>query len=58
MTTPSRRLATLNLTLVGGQLPKQNPEIGVRGKVGNEVTINEIRKGESNGPRQVRVGAR
>jgi hypothetical protein len=58
MTEPSRGLANSTLTLIGGQLPKQNREIGVRGKVGNEVTINEIRKGGSDGPREVRVGAR
>jgi hypothetical protein len=58
MTKPSRRLANLNLTLIGGQLPKQNGEMAVRGKAGNEVSINEIRKGGSDGPREVRVGAR
>jgi hypothetical protein len=58
MTKPSRGLATSNLTLIGGRLPEQNGEMTVRGKVGNEPSINEIWKGGSYGPRQVRVGAR
>jgi hypothetical protein len=58
MTTPSRRLANSHLTLIDGQLPEQNGEMAVRGKVDNEVSINEIWKGGSDGPREVRVGAR
>jgi hypothetical protein len=58
MTKPSRGLATSNLTLIGGRSPEQKGEMTVRGKVGNEPSINEIRKGVSGGPRQVRVGAR
>jgi hypothetical protein len=58
MTKPSRGLATSNLTLIGGRSPEQNGEMAVRGKVGNEPSINEIRKGGSDGPREVRVGAR
>jgi hypothetical protein len=57
--TPSQRPANLKLTLISRQLPKQNGEMAIRGKVGNEVTINnEIWTGGSDGPRQVRVGAR
>ncbi len=58
MTKPARGLANLTLTLIGGQSPEQNGEMAVRGEVGNEPWINEIRKGGSDGPRQVRVGAR
>jgi hypothetical protein len=58
MTKPSRGLANLTLTLTGGRSPEQNGEMAVRGKVGNEPSINEIRKGGSDGPREVRVGAR
>ena len=58
MKKPSRGLATSNLTLTGGQSPEQNGEMAVRGKVGNEPSINDIRKGGSDGPREVRVGAR
>ena len=57
MKKPSRGLATSNLTLTGGQSPEQNGEMAVRGKVGNEPSINDIRKGGSDGPREVRVGA-
>jgi hypothetical protein len=57
MTKPSRGLATSNLTLIGGRSPEQNGEMIVRGKVGNEPSINEVRKGGSDGPREVRVGA-
>ena len=58
MTKPSRGLATSNLiTLIGEQSP-QNGGMAVRGKVGNEPSINEIWKGGSDGPREVRVGAR
>ena len=58
MTESSRGLANSTLTLFGGQSPEQNGEMTVRGKVGKEPSINEIRKGGSDGPRQVRVGAR
>ena len=58
MTKPARRLADLNLTLIGEWSPEQNGEMTVRGKVGNEPSINEIWKGGSDGPREVRVGAR
>jgi hypothetical protein len=58
MTKPSRGLATSNLTLIGGRSPEQKGEMTVRGKVGNEPSINEIRKGGSDGPREVRVGER
>jgi hypothetical protein len=58
MTEPSRGLANSALTLNGGGSPEQNGGMAVRGKVGNEPTINEIRKGGSDGPREVRVGAR
>lgn len=58
MTTPSRRLSTLNLPLISGKLPEQCGEVAVRGEVGNEVGINEIWKGGSDGPREVWVGAR
>ena len=57
MKKPSRGLATSNLTLTGGRSPEQNGEMAVRGKVGNEPSINDIRKGGSDGPREVRVGA-
>ena len=57
MTKPSRGLATSNLTFTGGRSPKQNGEMAVRGKLGNEPSINEIWKGGSDGPREVRVGA-
>jgi hypothetical protein len=57
MTKPSRGLANSNLILIGGQSP-QNGRMAVRGKVGNEPSINDIRKGGSDGPREVRVGAR
>jgi hypothetical protein len=56
MTEPSRGLANL-MTLIGGQSP-QNGGRAVRGNVGNEPGINEIWKGGSDGPREVRVGAR
>lgn len=59
MTEPSRGLANSTLTLIGGQSPEQNGGMIVRGKVGNEPSINEIWKGGgSDGPREVRVGAR
>ena len=58
MTKPARGLANLTLTLIGGQSPGQNGGMALRGKVGKEPSINEIRKGGSDGPRQVRVGAR
>ena len=58
MTKPSRGLASSNLTLTGRRSPEQNGEMTVRGKVGNEPSINEIWKGGSDGPREVRVGAR
>jgi hypothetical protein len=58
MTNPSRGLATSNLTLIGGRSPEQNGALAVWGKVGNEPSINEIQKGGSDGPREVRVGAR
>jgi hypothetical protein len=51
MTKPSRGLATSNLTLIGGQSPEQNGGMAVRGKVGNEPSINEIWEGGSDGPR-------
>jgi hypothetical protein len=50
MTKPSRGLANSDLTLIGGQSP-QNGGMFVRGKVGNEPGINDIRKGGSDGPR-------
>ena len=56
MTEPSRGLANL-MTLISGQSP-QNSEMAVRGNAGNEPGINDIRKGGSNGSREVRVGAR
>ena len=56
MTKPSRGLANL-MTLSGGQSP-ENGEMAVRGKAGNEPGINDIRKGGSDGSREVRVGAR
>ena len=58
MTKPSRGLANSILAFFGGRSPEQNGEMTVRGKVGKEPSINEIRKGGSDGPRQVRVGAR
>jgi hypothetical protein len=58
MTKPSRGLATSTLALIGGQSPEQNGGMAVRDKIGNEPSINEIRKGGSDGPREVRVGAR
>jgi hypothetical protein len=58
MTKPSRGLANSNPILIGGQSPEHNGGIAVRGKVGNEPSINGIRKGGSDGPREVRVGAR
>ena len=57
MTKPSRGLANSTLTLIGGQSP-QNGEMAVRSKAGNEPGINDIRKGGSDGSREVRVGAR
>jgi hypothetical protein len=56
MTKPSRGLANL-MTLIGRQSP-QNGEMAVWGKAGNEPGINDIRKGGSDGSREVRVGAR
>ena len=58
MTTPSRRPSSLNLILISGQVPEQSGEVAVRGEAGYEVGIYGIRKGGSDGPRQVRVGAR
>ena len=56
MTEPSRGLANL-MTLISGQSP-QNGEMAVRDKAGNEPGINDIRKGGSDGSREVWVGAR
>ena len=58
MTNPSQGLATSKMTLTGRRSPEQNGEMTVRGKVGNEPSINETWKGGSDGPREVRVGAR
>ncbi len=58
MTEPARGLANLTLTLIGGRSPEQNGRMPLRGKIGNEHSINETRKGGSDGPREVRVGAR
>ena len=58
MTEPSRGLANSTLTPIGGQSPEQNGGMAVRGKAGNEPGINDIRKGGSDGSREVRVGAR
>ena len=58
MTEPSRGLVSSTLVLIGGQSPEQNGRMAVRDKIGNEPSINEIRKGGSDGPREVRVGAR